>query len=188
MDKEAAVDKEALTAKRVVRILGPSGRPLKGQFAVVGSRRAMVEVMSLQTGRTFTIHCTRICRKGTTVATPKVKAVAKPFDFKALGGERWTKQVKFDHKSIRAEAHVVIVGRRYLAFNTYNGSTGRGGAQGTQHKLEDYDALVARLTARGYKKVRAVRVAKTNISPSTVKPEAQPPTPPVQPVPAPAQT
>lgn len=151
-----------------VRVRGEDGKPHKELFVALRYNKALVEVEGLKTKRRITVHCTRIIRKGDDMV-PKKAIVGVPLDFKKMKGERWTKTMKFDHKGIRADAHVMVdkAGKTYTAFNTYNGSLGRKGKMGTKFKFKDYDQLAIRLQERGYAKVKAA--AKAAKAPKVAK-------------------
>jgi len=154
-----------------VRVAGPRGVILGELFIFTGWRKQqLVEVKGIDTGRTYIVHQSRILRdkEGTGMATKKTSVAL--FDFKSVKGERWSKKMAFDHKGVKAEAHVIVnrVTKTYFSFNTYNGSLGKTGAklEPKKFKYADYGQLTSRLLARGYRQVgTVVKVGKPAAKP-----------------------
>ena len=161
------------------RVVGPDGKAMPELFREVRRDRSQVEVEDIKSGARAVVHCTRIIssKKEEQMATQKVSGTPK-FDFKSIAGERWSKPMAFDHKGVKAEAHVIVnrITKKYRAFNTYNASLGKQGKTGSVFAFKDYAQLVARLMDRGYKRIggsptaspkpikKAKPVAKANLS------------------------
>jgi len=158
------------------RVVGPDGKPMPDLFREIKLDRSQVTIQSLTNGVPVTVHCTRIIssKKEEAMATKKVSGTPK-FDFKTIAGERWSKPMAFDHKGVKAEAHVIVnrITKKYRAFNTYNASLGKQGKTGSVFAFKDYAQLAARLMDRGYKRVGGAPVAKKAVGP-TILPKAKP--------------
>jgi len=100
---------------------------------------------------------------GKATATPKKKKTPKKdvepakVNFKELQkqGEVWQKENDFDHADFIAKAVCVILadGQSFLTFNTYNGSLGKKGAEGTSYPIKDFKSLTRKrkqLEKKGY--------------------------------------
>lgn len=186
-----------------IRVIDNDGKLMLGKFEVLGRSRSMAKVRSVQTGRTLTVHDSRIRGEQgpgeVDMATKKAKAkkvVGVSFDWKAVKGERWSKSIKFDHAGIKAEAHVLVdvKAKTYRTLNTYNGSLGSSGKLGTVFNFENYDELTIKLRKKDYaKKPVAKSTAKKATAPVSkpkpvVKPKPAAPKPVVAvPVAAPVQ-
>jgi hypothetical protein len=173
------------------RVVGPDGKVMPERFREIRRNKSLVEVEAMESGGHAMVHCTRIIsdKKEAAMATKKVSGSPK-FDFKAIAGERWSKPMAFDHKGVKAEAHVVVnrITKKYRAFNTYNGSLGKQGKTGSVFAFKDYAQLTARLMDRGYKRIggsptaspKPIKKAKPeqvehhNYRPVTVKPAKGP--------------
>jgi len=135
------------------RVVGPDGKAMPELFREVRRDRSQVEVEDIKSGARAVVHCTRIIssKKEEQMATQKVSGTPK-FDFKSIAGERWSKPMAFDHKGVKAEAHVIVnrITKKYRAFNTYNASLGKQGKTGSVFAFKDYAQLIARLMDRGY--------------------------------------
>jgi len=158
------------------RVVGPDGKAMPELFREVRRDRSQVEVEDIKSGARAVVHCTRIIssKKEEQMATQKVSGTPK-FDFKSIAGERWSKPMAFDHKGVRAEAHVIVnrITKKYRAFNTYNASLGKQGKTGSVFAFKDYAQLAARLMDRGYKRIGGAPVAKKAVGP-TILPKAKP--------------
>jgi hypothetical protein len=126
-------------------------------FREVRRDRSQVEVEDIKSGARAVVHCTRIIsskKEEQMATTTKVSGTPK-FDFKSIAGERWSKPMAFDHKGVKAEAHVIVnrITKKYRAFNTYNASLGKQGKTGSVFAFKDYAQLAARLMDRGYKRI-----------------------------------
>ncbi len=173
------------------RVVGPDGKAMPELFREVRRDRSQVEVEDIKSGARAVVHCTRIIssKKEEQMATTKVSGTPK-FDFKSIAGERWSKPMAFDHKGVKAEAHVIVnrITKKYRAFNTYNASLGKQGKTGSVFAFKDYAQLAARLMDRGYKRIggsptaspKPIKKAKPeqiehhNHRPVTVKPAKGP--------------
>lgn len=101
-------------------------------------------------------------KMATPKATPKATAAVTTetvVDVKSIrgDGELFTKNVEFDHDSIKVEANVVITKdhRTFRVFNTYNGTLGKKGKAGKVYTLADekaYERKTSQLTKQGYTK------------------------------------
>jgi hypothetical protein len=158
------------------RVVGPDGKAMPELFREVRRDRSQVEVEDIKSGARAVVHCTRIIssKKEEQMATQKVSGTPK-FDFKSIAGERWSKPMAFDHKGVKAEAHVIVnrITKKYRALNTYNGSLGKQGKTGMSFAFKDYNQLVARLAERGYKRVGGGPAPKKAVGP-TILPKTKP--------------
>jgi hypothetical protein len=156
-----------------VRVFGPEGRVLKERFIALKWHKSLVDVEGVTSKRRITIHCTRVIKEedmAKLMAAKAVKSVGIQLDWKKVVGERWSKSMAFDHKEVKAAAHVVVdkPKKTYRSFNTYNGSLGKQGKMGKIFRFKDYDQLVARLLSRNYRRVVARGPAREKVVPSPV--------------------